>query len=74
MSVKYATMGSSPQTTNPYENFVAHLEADNNPNFLWYIVICLEKHAYAQQADLFKAIREKMEKKYHLPSTDLWAP
>lgn len=58
--------------SNPYENFLQHLDADDNPNFLWYIISNLEKHSYAQQAELFKAIREKMEKKYNLPSKNLW--
>ncbi len=74
MASQYQTMGSNPAASNPYANFMAHLEADKNPNFLWYTLTCLEKHAYAQQGDLFKAIREKMEKKYNLPSIDLWAP
>jgi len=69
----YQTMGSTPNQSNPYENFLKHLEEDQNPNFLWYMMVVMEKHSYAQQADLFKALREKLEKKYHLPSIDIWS-
>jgi hypothetical protein len=58
--------------SNPYQNFLEALNSDNNPNFLWYILIVLEKHSYAQQAELFKALRERLEKRYDLEARNIW--
>ena len=63
----------APPSGNPYENFLQHLEGDENPNFLRYVVLIMEKHAYAEQAQLLKAVREKMEKRYNLPDVDVWS-
>jgi len=58
--------------SNPYENFLQAFDSDKNPNFLWYILIILEKHSYAQQAELFKALRERLEQKYRIEGRNVW--
>ena len=60
--------------SNPYECFLSHLAEDENPNFLRYTLLILEKHAYAQQAELLQAVRKRMEEKYNLPDVDVWNP
>ena len=68
----YGTYGQPPQQVNPYDNFIENLNNDSQPNFLWYTLHALEKHAYAQQAECFRAIREKMEEKFKLEKRDPW--
>lgn len=72
----YSLHGNVTQsmTGDPYSNFVKHLEEDPNPNFLRYTLLVMEKTAMHQQAELFRTIRQHMEKKYNLPTVDVWAP
>lgn len=60
--------------SNPYDNFLKHLEEDESPNFLWYTLTILEKTVYAEQAEVIAAIRKKMEQKYNLDPKDVWNP
>jgi hypothetical protein len=69
----YGTYDGQPsQQINPYDNFIANLKDDSHPNFLWYTLHALEKHAYSQQADCFRAIRVEMEEKFKLEKRDPW--
>jgi len=70
--MSYSRVTPTPGNANPYQNFLNRLQEDENPNFLWYILTIMEKHSYAQQVDLFKAVRERLEKKYHLNPLNPW--
>jgi hypothetical protein len=65
--------GVASQQVNPYDSFIENLNNDSQPNFLWYTLHALEKHSYAQQADCFRAIRERMEEKFKLEKRDPWS-
>ena len=67
-----STFGQPSQQINPYDNFIENLKSDSQPNFLWYTLHALEKHAYSQQADCFLAIRETMEEKFKLEKRNPW--
>ena len=69
----YST-GMSDFSNNPFDNFLVHLNGEENPNFLWYTLWCLEKSVMAQTGDLLRAIREKMEEKYHITAKSPWDP
>lgn len=51
---------------SPYDKFIEALMEDESPNFLWYTLCILEKHAYAGESECLRAIREVMEKKYNI--------
>ena len=69
----YGQQAQAP-SNNPFDNFIAHLEGETNPNYLRYILFVLEKTSMAPQRDLYTVIRKNLEERYHMEEIDPWKP